>query len=127
MFIVKTTLFTAFFLSLQPIIALISCLGIILMYYAEKYTLFYRSIKPRPRSLEVNMQMGSLLRLCIFSFALGNLLFSQIIPESHLKPKDKLLDFINLAFGAIIYLIPLTIILKKLEQIPESIGLNYLN
>lgn len=82
-FVIKTTLFTAFFLSLQPIISLISCLGLIMMYYSEKYILFYRSRRPKERSILVNTEMNAIMRLSVVCFALGGLFFSHFIPESY--------------------------------------------
>jgi hypothetical protein len=124
---IKTIIFAAFFLSLQPIIALISCIGLIMMYYAEKYILFYRSNRPKPRYTYINTEMNALMRLSILSFALGNLFFNHFIPESYHEPKKDYQDIANVVIGIIIYFIPLTLILQKYEQIPDPVGLKYEN
>lgn len=71
--------------------------------------------------------MNSIMRLSVVCFALGNLLFYHFIPASYKKEMPYIQDIICLCIGLILYFIPLTMILERSHQIPQSMGLIYEN
>jgi hypothetical protein len=78
-YVLKTCLYTAFYVSLQPVIALLAVFGLLLMYYAEKYVLFYRSSRPRPSSDLLNSYLNNILYFCICAYALGSLTWTNFL------------------------------------------------
>jgi len=46
-YIIKTSIFTSFFMCIQPIIAIFAIVGLLLMYFGNKYRILYRFFKPR--------------------------------------------------------------------------------
>lgn len=58
-----------------------------MMYYAEKYFLLKRCRRPKSQYSSINSDMNALMRLSIVSFALGNLFFNHLIPETYFRPK----------------------------------------
>lgn len=80
-FVLKTCLYTAFYMSLQPIILIIGALGLYLMYYCEKYVLFYRSSRPRPSSNLINESLNYILYFSICAYALGSLTWTTFVPN----------------------------------------------
>lgn len=61
---------------LQPIIVLFSLIGLVLMYHAEKFTLFYRSRRPRSSSKLITFAMKNILYFCIIAYGFGSLTWS---------------------------------------------------
>ena len=53
-YILKTSIFTSFFMILQPIITLFAVIGLLLMFMVNKYRILYRFFKPRFYSSAVN-------------------------------------------------------------------------
>jgi len=63
-------------MSLQPIISLFAVVGLLLMFFVNKYRLLYRFFKPRYYSSTVNALVSYLLALSPLFFALGMLVFT---------------------------------------------------
>jgi hypothetical protein len=78
----KTCIYTAFYISLQPIIAPISGIGLLFMYYAEKYVLLYRCSRPKPSSDLINSSLSIIMNLCILAYSLGSLTWTSFIPTN---------------------------------------------
>lgn len=78
-YLLKTCLYTAFYISLQPIIAFMAIFGLLAMYYAEKFVLYYRSSRPRPSSDLLNESLNKILYFCICAYALGSLTWTNFL------------------------------------------------
>jgi len=78
---VKTLIFTSFYLSLQPIIALFSALGIFLTFWVDKYVMLRRSKRPAPGSDIVHHTMCQFIYLCPLIFCLGALVWPWVLKE----------------------------------------------
>lgn len=98
-------LFTCFFVSLQPIIAFTSTIGILCMYWAQKYSIFNRMKRPVPGTDTVNVAMFQLIYLGGIFYSLGSLTWSNFFPDGY--PKDALVpNLIALGFSIVIALLP---------------------
>lgn len=102
-YVLKTCLYVSFYISLQPIISLIAVFGLFMMYYAQKYVLFYRSARPRPSSDLLNESLNKILYFCICAYALGSLTWTNFLKneQSVLVP-----NLISLGLGVLVYLLP---------------------
>lgn len=69
-------LFTAFFVSLQPIIAFFAFCGLGLIFFINKYRILYRFGKPKFNSSVVNSLVNILLHLGPIFLGLGLLVFT---------------------------------------------------
>ncbi len=78
---ISNFLFICFFVSLQPIISLFALLGLLLMYWIEKYTLLNRSQRPVPGPDVITSTMYQLIFFGPLCFALGNLTWSWFLPD----------------------------------------------
>jgi hypothetical protein len=74
-YIIKTSFITAFFMAVQPIIAVFAPVGLLLMYFTNKYRLLYRFNKPNFHSSSVNTMLTFILKLSLVAFSLGQLYF----------------------------------------------------
>ena len=72
-YIIKTTIFTAFFLPIQPIIGLFAPIGLGLIFAVNKYKLFYRFHRPKFHTFMVNNILDWFLGLGPVAFALGQI------------------------------------------------------
>lgn len=83
-------LFTCFFVSLQPIIAVFGLAGLVLMHWVQKYLLFNRHRRPFPGNDLVNAAMHQVIYFGPLVFSLGNLTWSNLLvdgaPKSALVP-----------------------------------------
>jgi hypothetical protein len=66
---------------LQPIIILFGIIGIILMYQAEKFALFFQSIRPKPSSNIITLSMNSLFYFSIIAYGFGSLTWTNFLPK----------------------------------------------
>lgn len=80
-YILKTCIYTAFYISIQPIIALMAAIGMFLMFYANKYVLFYRSSRPKPSSSLINETLSRILNFMVVIYSLGSLTWTSFIPN----------------------------------------------
>lgn len=76
-------LFTCFFVSLQPIIAITSTVGIFCMYWAQKYAIFNRMKRPVPGTDTINVAMFQLIYLGGVFYSLGALTWSNFFPTGY--------------------------------------------
>jgi len=72
---IKTMVFTSLYLSLQPAIAVVSMIGIALMYWVNKYVLLKRSQRPPPGTEIVHDTLCQFVYLCPLLFCLGALIW----------------------------------------------------
>lgn len=105
-YLVKIYIYCSFYISLQPIISFIALLGLLFMYWAEKYTLLQRSTRPPNGSDILSSFMNQILFLCPIFFALGSLTWPVFVPDG--KPKDAILPgLITLGIATLFFIVPL--------------------
>ena len=80
-YILKTVIYTAFFISLQPVIVVFAIIGCSLMYQAEKFTLFYQSVRPKPSSDIITLSMNSILYFSVIAYGFGSLTWTNFLPQ----------------------------------------------
>jgi|JI6StandDraft_1071083.scaffolds.fasta_scaffold05347_13 hypothetical protein len=103
---VKTCVFTAFFVSLQPAISVLAVIGLFLSYWAEKYVLFNRSKRPPPGSDIINSTMCQIIYLCPLVFGLGGLTWPVFMPNG--TPKSALIpNLVICGIAVLLFIIPL--------------------
>jgi hypothetical protein len=76
---VNLFLFTCFFVSLQPVIPLFAMLGIGLMYWAQRYSLYNRCKRPTPGDNVVNTTMFQLIYAGPLFYSLGSFCWSNFL------------------------------------------------
>lgn len=109
---VKTLIFTSFYLSLQPVIALFSAVGIFLMYWVDKYIMLRRSKRPSPGSDIVHHTLCQFIYLCPLVFSAGALLWPWYLKSFSV---DKVYPYIvGAGIGVILFLIPMEILFDTL-------------
>lgn len=74
-------MFTAFFMSLQPIIVVPAIFGMFMMYWIQKYSLFNRMKRPVPGNEFMNATMRQMINLGPIFFAVGGLCWSHFFGE----------------------------------------------
>lgn len=74
-FVMKTCVFTSFFLSLVPVIGVVSFVGLIMIYWVSKYNLLKRSKRPAPGTNIVHNSLIQILYLCPIFFTTGALIW----------------------------------------------------
>jgi hypothetical protein len=105
-YVVKTCVFTSFFVSLQPAISFLALIGLFLSYWAEKYVLFYRSKRPPPGSDIINSTMCQLIYLCPLVFGLGSLTWPVFMTDG--TPKSALIpNLITCGISVLLFIVPL--------------------
>lgn len=80
-YIISLYLWTCFFMSLQPIIIAFSILGLIINYWAVKYSLFHRCKRPVPGSKILYDTMVQFVYAGGLFYSLGSLSFINLIPQ----------------------------------------------
>jgi hypothetical protein len=104
-YIVTTYLFTCFYMSLQPIIIIFTLGGYLLMYWAQKYTLFNKFRRPFPGTDLINVAMGQLILLGGIVYALGSLCWTAFFPNS--IPAAALIpNLIAIGLGVFLFIFP---------------------
>jgi hypothetical protein len=105
-------LFVCYFVSLQPILPLFAVLGFIWMFWAQKYSIFYRMKRPFPGTDMVNTAMHQLIYLGPLVFTLGNLTWSNFLgngPNAALIP-----NIISLGLSLVIAVFPYEIVFTQM-------------
>lgn len=105
MYLLKTSIYTCFYISLQPVIALLSALGITCMYFVHRYILYYRASRPRVGSNIVNKELNNILRLSLIAYATGSIIWTQIITIGALD-ETLLPNLIALGLGVLVLVYP---------------------
>lgn len=78
-YLIKTCIFTAFFMPMQPVIAFFAPIGLIFYYLGNKNNLFYHFMRPAFHSSAVNDVVGMLLLLSPMAFAIGQIFVNFLI------------------------------------------------
>lgn len=80
-YFINLYLFTAFFVSLQPVIVIPAILGMLLGYWVIKYNLLNRLKRPVPGTDIISNAMGQFIGLGPIVYELGNLMWSHFLQE----------------------------------------------
>ena len=111
-------LFTCFFVSLQPIIALFAVLGMGMMYWSTKYSFFNRCQRPIPGANFINTAMVQMVSLGGLLYALGSFFWCSIFSDIHVSSTP---NIVAIVIGGIIFMMPYNTIVKRfVEEIPEE-------
>jgi hypothetical protein len=78
-YIVSLFLFTCFFVSLQPIIPVFAILGLGMMYFAQRYSIYNRCKRPTPGNSIVNSTMYQLIYIGPLLYSIGSLCWSNFM------------------------------------------------
>lgn len=84
-YLLQTTLYTCFFISLQPIIAVLSTIGILLYLAVVRYALFYWCQRPKASSSFVNKTLNRILRLSMLAYAVGMMCWTHFAAANRLR------------------------------------------
>lgn len=82
-YIIKTSIFTAFFVPLQPIIAVFAPVGLIMYYLINKRNLFRHFQRPAYHEAYINNVVDMILLLSPIAFGFGHLTIINFIPDSN--------------------------------------------
>ena len=121
-YIIKTSFITAFFMPLQPIIAIFAPIGLLLMFLTNKYRLLYRLRKPNFHSATVNALLSFILKLSVVAFALGQLYFINF--QAYSISFNLVINWIALGIAIALVLFPLNIC-RRFYAEPTSNGMDY--
>lgn len=107
---VNLFLFTCFFCSLQPIIILFAITGMLIMFWAQKYSLFYRCRRPTPGSKLVNTTMYTMIYLGPLFYSIGSFCWSNFFTAKFIGIAPNLTATI---ISAVIFIMPYRFIIHK--------------
>lgn len=105
-------MFVCFFVSLQPIISVIALVGYTLMYWAQKFTLFYRYKRPVPGTDFVNKTVYQLIFIGPLIYSLGSLTWSNFDPNG-IPPEAIIPNLVAVAFSALLIILPMNPIIER--------------
>ena len=98
-------LFTAFFVSLQPVIVFFALIGLMLFYWIQKYNVLNRIKRPVPGTSFINNAMFQLVSLGPIFYCLGALMWSHFI-DSPSSVAYGIPNLVALGFSIAIFLLP---------------------
>lgn len=104
-FVVNLFIFTCFFVSLQPILPVFALIGLLLIYWVEKYNLFHRSQRPVPGTPIINTTVSQLIYFGAVAYTLGSMTWANFLPDSQFKAA-LIPNIFALAASVIIFLLP---------------------
>lgn len=103
-------MFNCFFVSLQPICVVAALLGYLMMFWVQKYCMFYRYRRPVPGSDFINQAVWQIIHLGPLLYSLGSLTWANFLPEGF--PKNAIVpNLISLGFSILLVLVPIKSIL----------------
>ncbi len=103
-------MFACFYVSLQPICVFIALIGYLLMYWIQKYCMFYRYKRPVPGTDFVNQTVWQIIHLGPLMYSLGSLTWSNFLPNG-IPEKAIIPNLIALGFSVLLILVPFKAIL----------------
>lgn len=116
-------IYTAFFMSLQPLISIISALGLFLMYLAQKYALLFRSKRPQPSSDRINKALNIVLDFTVCAYAFGSLTWTNFLYTPN-RTFALVPNILSLCVGLLLYIIPYNRIIDYMKQ-EKARGMQY--
>ena len=112
---VNLFLFTCFFASLQPIIVIFSILGLQLMHWAQKHSVYARCKRPVPGGTTINNTMYQLIYLGGFFYTLGSLSWSSFFPQGMVN-RGLVPNIVCLCLSLILFLFPYDLVFSQLYE-----------
>ena len=94
-----------FFISLQPLIIIFSLLGMILLYWIQKYTVLNRIKRPIPGTSFINDAMFQLISLGPFFYSLGALTWSHFL-GNNLSLTESVPNLVAIGFAVTLFVFP---------------------
>ena len=82
-YIIKTSIFTAFFAPLQPIIVIFAPVGLVLYYLINKRNIFRHFQRPSYHQASINRVVDMILLLSPIAFGFGQLTVFNFIPDNN--------------------------------------------
>lgn len=123
--LIKTMLLTCFYAPAMPFALIITAVGLVLVYWADKYVLLRRAALPFALGAELATTMIEYLELSALAYSLGNLVF-----VFTLKNAEDQLVFLNsphfliwgaIAISAINLVLPMELVNKTLFPIKDDV------
>ena len=103
-------MFVCFYVSLQPICVFAAMLGYLMMYWAQKYCMFYRYRRPVPASDFINQAVYQFIHFGPFIFSLGSLTWSNFMPDG--IPDNAIIpNIVAVCISVLIFVVPIKVIL----------------
>lgn len=104
-------LFTCFFASLQPIIAIFAIFGLTLMFWAQKNAIYGRYKRPVPGTTTINNTMYQFIYLGGIFFSLGSLSWASFFPQGA-HNRGFIPNMVCLGISVIMFLLPYDVIFE---------------
>ena len=123
-YLVNLYLFTCFFAPFQPIIVFFSVVGILCMYWAQKYSMFNRMRRPVPGTDVIHVAMFQLIYMGGIFYSLGSLTWSDFYPEGF-NAKGLIPNIIAIVVSVITALLPYRAIFGLLFEDEAQLCLEY--
>lgn len=98
-------MFVCFFVSLQPIVAVIALIGYLLMYWVQKYCLFNRYKRPVPGTDFINKAVYQIIYMGPLIYSLGSLTWSNFSPNG-IPPEALIPNLVSVGFSVILLVVP---------------------
>ncbi len=99
-------MFCCYFVSLQPINVFFALIGYLLMYWIQKYCMFYRYRRPVPGSDFVNKACYQIIMFGPLLYSLGSMTWSNFLPDG--VPASSLVpNLVALGISILIIILPL--------------------
>ena len=112
---VNLFLFTCFFVSLQPIIVLFSIVGLGLMHWSQKHSIYSRCKRPVPGGTTINNAMYQLISLGGVFYSAGSFSWSSFSPHGVLD-HGFIPNLISLWLSIIMFLMPYDLIFSYVHK-----------
>lgn len=103
-------MFCCFFVSLQPINVFFALVGYFLMYWVQKYCMFYRYRRPVPSTDFVNKACYQIIMFGPLLYSLGSLTWSNFTPSTDIFSSLLLPNLIAVGISVLILILPLNTI-----------------
>lgn len=103
-------MFCCYFVSLQPINVFFALIGYFLMFWVQKYCIFYRYRRPVPSSDFVNKACYQIIMFGPLLYSLGTLTWSSFLPDGFLNSTALIPNLIAVGISVLIVILPLNTI-----------------
>ena len=130
-YLIKTAIFTSFFAPMQPLIAAMAPIGLILYFLFDKRNLLRHFQRPTYHSSEINSAVEFILLFSPVAFGFGNLLVNVFLPINkhygiEVDNKIILYNWIIVAVGVgFLLIVPLKIFYCCCIKKPQTEELDY--
>ena len=111
-YVVNLFLMICFFVSLQPIIAIFAVVGLFIMYWAQKNSIFNQTQRPVPGTDLINVAMFQIIVLGGIFYSIGSLCWSNFFP-GYKPPGALAINLGALGVGIVMFMLPYRAIFVK--------------